>query len=270
MKISVITPIYNRPEHLRLSLAALRAQTRRPDEIVVSDDGSDPACAEEIRRHLDACGIPAKYVRQDHDGFRAAAARNLAIRAATGDYLFFMDCDIALLPDTMAVHERRAAPRRLLAGSCVLLDEAAAQNLMRASPAPSAADWERAWSQADHAKIATESAAYAHHARLRRWHLARPHKPKLLSGHFSLFSDDVWRVNGFDEHYVGWGYEDDDLARRLYLDGVRPFGVIGEARALHIWHPSLAPQKLAHHRERPNRRYFRRWFIPARCASGLR
>ena len=85
----------------------------------------------------------------------------------------------------------------------------------------------------------------------------------------SLFRDDVARVNGFDENYVGWGYEDDDFARRLYKTGVRPASVILAARAMHLWHPSLAPQELKHHRDRPNRAYFRRWFVPAFCKNGL-
>lgn len=116
MKISVVTTVYNRPEHLRLFLAALQIQTRRPDEIVVSDDGSDPDAAAAVERHLAGCSIPSKRIWDPHDGYRLSAARNRAIRAATGDYLVFADCDIALLPDALAIHERRAAPRRLLAG----------------------------------------------------------------------------------------------------------------------------------------------------------
>ena len=42
MKISVVTTTYNRPRHFRLFLAALAAQTRRPDEVVAADDGSGP------------------------------------------------------------------------------------------------------------------------------------------------------------------------------------------------------------------------------------
>lgn len=269
MKISVVTTVYNRPEHLRLFLAALQIQTRRPDEIVVSDDGSDPDAAAAVERHLAGCSIPSKRIWEPHDGYRLSAARNRAIRAATGDYLVFADCDIALLPDALAIHERRAAPRRLLAGHRGILSEEATRELMQSAPAPTAADWDRAWERADLVEAQAAQILHERQARLRRWHLARPHKPKLLGCHFSLFRDDVWRVNGFDERYVGWGYEDDDFARRLYAAGVRPCSVIAEARALHLWHPSLAPQQQARHRDRPNRRYFRRWFVPARCAAGL-
>jgi putative protease len=84
MKISVVTTVYNRPEHLRLFLAALQIQTRRPDEIVVSDDGSAPDSAAAVERHLASCSIPSKRIWEPHDGYRLSAARNRAIRAATG------------------------------------------------------------------------------------------------------------------------------------------------------------------------------------------
>ena len=270
MKIGVVTTIYNRPEHLRLLVSSLAAQTRRPDEIVVADDGSDAAAVAAMGPSLAACGIAAKIVRQEKDGYRLAAARNLAIRAATADYLLFLDCDVALLPDAVAVHERNAEPRRLLCGHRALLDETATKALFAALPAPAEADWELAWRSADAAELRAAARLFARHAALRRRHLARAHKPKLLGCHFSLFREDVVRVNGFDENFVGWGYEDDDFARRLYRTGVAPFSVIAEARAMHLWHPSLAPQALARHRDRPNRAYFRRWRVPAFCANGLR
>jgi len=270
MKISVITTLYNRPEHLRLLAAALAVQTRMPDELVVADDGSDEATTEAVASFLPACGIPSKVVRQEKDGDRRSAARNLAIRAATGEYLLFLDCDMAPLPDAVAVHERRAAPGRLLCGNRALLDEAASRALFAARPVPAEADWEQAWERADRGELEAAARLFRRHACLRRWHVARPHKPKLLGCHFSLFHNDVEKVNGFDENYVGWGYEDDDFARRLYKTGVEPRSVIEDARMLHLWHASMAPQELKRHRDRPNRAYFRRWGVPARCINGLR
>ena len=269
MKISVVTTVYNRPEHLRLLLAALAAQTRVPDEFVVADDGSDAATVSALERLLPTCGMPAKVVRQEKDGYRLAAARNLAIRAATGDYLLFLDCDIVPLPDAVAVHERNAETGRLLCGHRALLDEAATRALFAAVPAPAEADWELAWRSADRRELEAAANLFARHAALRRWHLAQAHKPKLIGCHFSLFRADVERVNGFDENFVGWGYEDDAVARRLYRAGVAPQSAIAEARALHLWHPSLAPPALERRRDRPNRAYFRRWRVPAVCQNGL-
>ena len=57
--------------------------------------------------------------------------------------------------------------------------------------------------------------------------------------------------------------------RRLYRAGVEPRSAIAEARALHLWHPSLAPPARDRRRDRPNRAYFRRWRVPAFCRNGL-
>ena len=132
MKVSIITTVYNRPEHFRLMLAALAAQSRRPDEVVVADDGSDADTVAAMRAHAEASPLECVFVRQEKDGYRLAAARNLAIRAATGDYLVFADCDIALLPDAIETHLRLAAPRRLLCGNRALLGEDATARLFAA------------------------------------------------------------------------------------------------------------------------------------------
>lgn len=270
MKITVVTTIYNRPEHLRLMLASLAGQTRVPDEVIVADDGSDAATVAAMDRLLKACGIPARVVRQEKDGYRLAAARNMAIRAAGGDYLLFVDCDMALLPDAVAVHARQAAPGRLLCGNRGLLDPAATQALFVALPEPAEADWEQAWAHADLGELRDAALLFRRQAWLRRWRLGGAHKPKLIGCHFSLHREDVERVNGFDENFVGWGYEDDDFARRLYKSGIEPRSVIEEARAMHLWHATLAPQELKRHRDRPNRAYFRRWRVSAICSNGLR
>ena len=268
MKLSVVTAVYNRPEHFRLFLRSLALQSRRPDEVVVADDGSDAAVAARLRELLDASGFAGAIVRQEKDGFRAAAARNMALRVVTGDYVAFIDCDMALMPDALALHESMAASRRVLIGNRTLLPQAPSEALF-AMASPGVADFERAFAEADDAELQEAARLFEKHAWQRRFHIARPHKPKILGCHFSLPMEDVRRVNGFDENFVGWGYEDDDFARRLYSAGVKPVSVIQTARAMHLWHPSLAPSADARHRDRPNRAYFRRWWVPTVCKNGL-
>ncbi|MBQ9345533.1 MAG: glycosyltransferase [Kiritimatiellae bacterium] len=270
MKLSVVTTVYNRPEHFRLFLHALALQSRRPDEVVVGDDGSDAPVAARLETLLATSGFAGKVVHQPKNGFRAAAARNLALREVTGDYVVFADCDIALLPDALALHESIGGPGHLLAGNRALLSKTQTDALFAApAPGPGPDALVRAYGEADQTELQEAARLFAQHVRRRRWHLARPHKPKLLGCHFSLTMADIRRVNGFDENFVGWGYEDDDFARRLYKVGIRPVSVIESAHALHLWHPSLAPVDGGRHRDRANRAYFRRWFVPAYCRNGL-
>ncbi len=77
-----------------------------------------------------------------------------------------------------------------------------------------------------------------------RW-FQKPHKPKLLGGHHAVRVDLLRAINGYDEAYLGYGYDDDDLAARLNQLRPRPaWGVLtGRAHAFHLWHPTRAPAR---------------------------
>jgi len=53
--------------------------------------------------------------------------------------------------------------------------------------------------------------------------------------------EDLVRVNGFDERFVGWGPEDKELAVRLEHAGVECLYLKHAAVAFHLWHPTRAP-----------------------------
>ena len=64
-----------------------------------------------------------------------------------------------------------------------------------------------------------------------------PLKPKLTGWNIGVSRDDLESVNGFDESFVGWGCEDDDLAYRLRKVGVRVASALSYTHAYHMWHP---------------------------------
>lgn len=269
MKTSVLIIDYDRPQHLRACLRALALQTRLPDQIVVVDDGSPSSGARLIRDVVSNSGLPVRLVTRERSEYCPAAARNEAIRHADHDYFLFLDCDILALPDLVERHLALAARQSFLIGHCGLLNPDQSRGFLESD------DWgpndlHEAWAEADVSTLMRAANLYKRHSLFRKLGIARRHKPKLMSGHFSLYADDLFKVNGFDENFVGWGYEDDDLGLRLYKSGCRSKSLILSARALHLWHPSLAPQALERHRDRPNRAYFRRWRVPARCQIGLK
>jgi GT2 family glycosyltransferase len=51
-----------------------------------------------------------------------------------------------------------------------------------------------------------------------------------------VWADDFRAVNGFDEVFEGWGYEDSDLAVRLLNHGVRRKEGAFATGVLHLWH----------------------------------
>ncbi len=90
--VSVIIPCYNAGRFLPQALKSVYAQTYREWEILLVDDGSTddtPAVAS-------AQGDRIRYFRQENRG--AAAARNLGIARARGEFIAFLDADDVWFP----------------------------------------------------------------------------------------------------------------------------------------------------------------------------
>jgi hypothetical protein len=83
-RLSVVIPTLNEASTLPGLLAALKAQVRQPDEIIIADAGSQ----DDTRALAEAGG--ARVVQ----GGRPGPGRNAGARAATGDLLLFLDADV--------------------------------------------------------------------------------------------------------------------------------------------------------------------------------
>ncbi len=95
--VSVIIPTYNCGRYLRASLESIFAQTDRDREIVVVDDGS----TDDTPAILAVYGDRVRTVRGAHAGM--AAARNLGLAHAIGEWVAFHDADDVALPDRLEV-----------------------------------------------------------------------------------------------------------------------------------------------------------------------
>ncbi|MCL4393394.1 MAG: glycosyltransferase [Chloroflexi bacterium] len=99
MKLSVVIPVYNGRDYLAHCLLALRESTRRADEIIVVDDGSEDDLTDVVR----GPGVLYLAVRPGPHG--PAFARNRGCKSATGDVLVFLDSDTAIHPDALQLIE---------------------------------------------------------------------------------------------------------------------------------------------------------------------
>jgi glycosyltransferase involved in cell wall biosynthesis len=94
--ISVVIPTYNAGRWLAASLDSILTQSEPPGEVVVVDDGS----TDDSRDVLAAYRDRVEVVSGEHGGL--AAARNLGLRVARGDWIAFQDADDIALPDRLA------------------------------------------------------------------------------------------------------------------------------------------------------------------------
>ena len=122
-RVSVIVSTYNRSEHLRLCGASLEAQSTGPYEVIGADDGSGQDQVRAIEGIADSSCLEVAHVHQEDNGFRLAAARNIGVRHATGDHLFFTDADMVLCPDCLGLHSAASRGRYWVTGHGLRLNE---------------------------------------------------------------------------------------------------------------------------------------------------
>ncbi|MCW2815211.1 MAG: hypothetical protein JWN84_2666 [Nocardioides sp.] len=217
LRVSVVVTHYEQPDELARTLHALGRQTRLPFEVVVSDDGSRvaPTVPDGVR-----------LVRQEDDGFRAAAARNLGVAATTGELLVLLDADTtpepglvealvdlpSRLPESLVVGRRRHAA---LAG---VPTDAAVEDAGPHHELP-----EPAW--LGDAYRRTQDLLHADHTSHR-------YVISAVLGCTRWWWDEL---GGCDPSFTTYGGEDWELAHRAWLAG----GLLAHRRDAVAWHDGL-------------------------------
>lgn len=96
--ISIIVPVYNRPDEVADLLLSLKAQTDRGFEIILVEDGSTIPCREQADAY--APDLSLQYFYKGNEG--RSIARNYGIERARGDFFVFVDSDCILPPEYVA------------------------------------------------------------------------------------------------------------------------------------------------------------------------
>lgn len=232
--VSVTMAYFNRPDHLRRTLAAyLNVHGGAvPAEFAIVDDKSDPGLeaqpvADEFRDRLD---IKVHY-RADKDDVSEMRTINDSVRMASGEIVIVANPEA--LPCSPIIHQIRSISTRLKntylivpcysvsperqrmissldCGSATFVRDILAR--MEFSPRGAMTDGDDAW--------------YEHP-------VFRPR------GYFftaAMRRDEFLDMGGVDEDFrFGWAYADDDFRRRLEVKGVS-FVSLGDAVVLHQYH----------------------------------
>ena len=200
--VSIVMSAYNRAHLLNSTLETIRTQTRRPDQIVVVEDGDDGGKTESVcLRHKDL-GLPIDFYRRHNRPDRAfsnpAIVRNIGIKRATGDILIIQEPEVKYTAPTDI--EKLVAPVEQISclsmfAPCRALKEDGSEGIWYGDPAT---------------PRFTESC----HA-VRRAH--------------------VMAIGGYDENFIGYGREDDDFLWRLNFFGVH-YRWAKDVLVIHQWH----------------------------------
>lgn len=235
-RLTLAITTYERPDALAAVLTTVARQTSPPDELIVADDGSGPATREVCEGYSATTPLLVQYVRQDHDGFRLARLRNLAIARASHPYIVFVDGDMLLHPRFIDDHRRFARRGYFTQGVRIPIPPQPTTSILEGDvtlPPPSSIGWRRR--------------AYASHA---------PHLSSAMRSLANTFiaikgcnqafwREDLVAVNGFNEDFVGWGPEDKEIAARLQRHGTRRQTLLFGGIAFHLHHPPAGRERRA-------------------------
>jgi glycosyltransferase involved in cell wall biosynthesis len=102
-KISVVVPCFNLGEYVGETIESLVSSRRKPDEVVVVDDGSTDARTIEVLREWEGRRLPFSFrlLRTRNQGL--ATARRTGAEACSGEYLVFLDADDRVAPEYLGL-----------------------------------------------------------------------------------------------------------------------------------------------------------------------
>ena len=238
MKISVIVSTYNRPGYLALVLNSLANQTSPGEfEVVIADDGGSNENKYVIESFQKTSSTPIFHAWQEDIGFRLAASRNNACRLSSGEYLVFLDGDCIPRKNFVEKHRKLAEKGYFVTGTRVLLSKTFSQALENGV---------NSLESDNYLKLLNHFANQDFNKLFSLFYLpVLPRKlgtfnwRKLRGCNFAVWRDDLFRINGFDERFKGWGFEDSDFAVRLINSGIKRKAGNFAVTVFHLHHREL-------------------------------
>ena len=184
--------------NLAYCLRSLQVQTV-PFEFLVADYGSIDPYGEQVKSLTNKYG--AKYIRGEGTIWSRSRALNLGITNATKFRTLFVDSDCVVPPEYVAQHMAAGTSNKIFTYSPVYDTDA---DVVRTT---------------DTTILAKHSVGI---------------RPEGFS-HMGVPTAWLKKHNGFNEAYVGWGGEDNDLWLRLRRSGVSQLEV--PSHPYNLWHP---------------------------------
>lgn len=229
--VSVLITTYNWPEALLLSLRSVFAQTILPKEIVIADDGSRDETRELITSLKNEVPENVEMIHVWHEdlGFRLAGIRNKALSKITSDYVVQIDGDCIMERHFIEDHLQLAKPGCFIAGSRVFVSKEDTERILE----------NKIFKPSDLNLSISHRLNSKRNKFLRNFIAPRYKKNNIWAArgaNMSYYMDDIVSVNGYNEEFVGWGFEDSELAFRLYNMGIKHLALKFGGVLYHLHH----------------------------------
>ncbi|MBO7472459.1 MAG: glycosyltransferase family 2 protein [Ruminococcus sp.] len=96
--VSVIIPVYNAEKYLRECVDSVINQTYRNLEIILVDDGSPDNCGAICEEYVEK-DSRVIFISKENSG--PSDTRNVGFAASSGEYIYFLDSDDSIRPNTI-------------------------------------------------------------------------------------------------------------------------------------------------------------------------
>jgi glycosyltransferase involved in cell wall biosynthesis len=227
VKVAYIITAYNSWHRLHLTLQGVARLRRPPDELIIADDGSTQETVEHIGAFLKSFqGCTTRHVWHEDNGYRRSKILNRAIASTDCDLLVFSDGDCVPHPRFIEDHATLNRPGCFLAGgrNYVAEDHINAFTGTRANRIRGIlAGW-----------------VYPKKSSLRLPLVSRWNSGCLVSGcNLAFWRADMEKLNGYDESFEGWGFEDRDVVARALNLGLEMIRYYQRCLLFHLEHPII-------------------------------
>lgn len=227
MTSSLLISTYNWPEALELVLLSVLNQKTLPNEVVIADDGSTENTKILIEKFKKKFPVNIRHIWHEDNGFTKTIILNNALKTITSDYVIQIDGDIILHPYFIKDHLSQAKKGMYLFGSRTSLTKSYSKKVLH--------EKQIKFFWLNNGLLRKTRAIYfpAYNLFTKAKH---KNSGKLRGCNMSYWTADALSINGYNEDYVGWGYEDFDFAQRLLHSGVAAKRIKHAAIQYHIFH----------------------------------
>jgi glycosyltransferase involved in cell wall biosynthesis len=226
--VSLIVSTYNWPEALNLCLISIGKQTLLPDEVIIADDGSTDKTLKLIEKHKRNFPIPIIHVWQPDDGFQLSKIRNKAIAASSQKYIVQIDGDLILEKHFIQDHVAFRKENTFVSGSRVIMNSDLSKKLIMLQKTNVPLTSKGLLNTFNGIRLPFLS---------KRMENYKQEDIYYLRGcNMAFWRDDLVKVNGYNEAFICWGREDNEIGLRLIHSGLRKRIIKFSGIVFHIFH----------------------------------
>jgi len=247
-QIAVVITTYNNPKSLELCLMSFLNQTYKNFDLFLADDGSGDETRDLVTKFKRDYGFPVIHVWHPDEGYRKSKINNTVFRQLDPkkyQMVICVDHDVIVHPqfveDHFKAHQEVGFTPLMFMGRRVDLSEALTKkiNTSNVLQFTSGLQWELVESGL---KGETKNVMRSLRLDAPAWVLKLLKRDRvfdLLGSNFSISTQALMDVNGYNEDFKSYWGEDGDLFVRVRNSGVKCTGKIGYAVQWHLYHDRL-------------------------------